>query len=156
MERFNNLVNKILLNIKVNEETDEDEGYGSIAGGSSRIKISKSSRRRKEIRQEDLKIIESDTKEVLIEKFLLLRDAYDELKDDTTRLEFEVESLKDAQDDGEEEMRLQKAELLHIKDKLKVLEKENDGNKIIMERQQQMIDSFVLTNMSTDLEKLEE
>jgi len=140
----------------VNEETDEDEGYGSIAGGSSRIKISKSSRRRKEIRQEDLKIIESDTKEVLIEKFLLLRDAYDELKDDTTRLEFEVESLKDAQDDGEEEMRLQKAELLHIKDKLKVLEKENDGNKIIMERQQQMIDSFVLTNMSTDLEKLEE
>jgi len=53
-------------------------------------------------------------------------------------------------------MRLQKAELLHIKDKLKVLEKENDGNKIIMERQQQMIDSFVLTNMSTDLEKLEE
>ena len=25
MERFNNLVNKILLNIKVNEETDEDE-----------------------------------------------------------------------------------------------------------------------------------
>jgi len=140
----------------VNEETDEDEGYGSIAGGSSRIKISKSSRRKKEIRQEDLKIIESDTKEVLIEKFLLLRDAYDELKDDTTRLEFEVESLKDAQDDGEEEMRLQKAELLHIKDKLKVLEKENDGNKIIMERQQQMIDSFVLTNMSTDLEKLEE
>jgi len=92
----------------------------------------------------------------LTEKFLLLRDAYDELKDDTTRLEFEVESLKDAQDDGEEEMRLQKAELLHIKDKLKVLEKENDGNKIIMERQQQMIDSFVLTNMSTDLEKLEE
>jgi len=121
MERFNNLVNKILLNIKVNEETDEDEGYGSIAGGSSRIKsmvwgkcensvcnlyiaVSKSSRRRKEIRQEDLKIIESDTKEVLIEKFLLLRDAYDELKDDTTRLEFEVESLKDAQDDGEEEV----------------------------------------------------
>ena len=82
MERFNNLVNKILLNIKVNEETDEDEGYGSIAGGSSRIKsmvwgkcensvcnlyiaVSKSSRRRKEIRQEDLKIIESDNKECL-------------------------------------------------------------------------------------------
>ena len=40
----------------------------------------------------------------MTEKFLLLRDAYDELKDDTTRLEFEVESLKDAQDDGEEEV----------------------------------------------------
>ena len=120
-----------------------------------------------------MKWFEGHSQEVLIEKFLLLRDAYDELKDDTTRLEFEVESLKDAQDDGEEEviflildcwttiftyiqMRLQKAEILHIKDKLKVLEKENDGNKIIMERQQQMIDSFVLTNMSTDLEKLEE
>ena len=41
----------------------------------------------------------------LIEKFLLLRDAYDELKGDTTRLEFEVESLKDAQDDNEEEVK---------------------------------------------------
>ena len=66
--------------------------------------VSKSCRRRRQIREEDLRIVESDTKEVLIEKFLLLRDAYDELKDDTTRLEFELESLKDAQDDGEEEV----------------------------------------------------
>merc|ERR1719367_2341513 len=115
--------------------------------------VSKSCRRRRQIREEDLKIIESDTKEVLIEKFLLLRDAYDELKDDTTRLEFEVESLKDAQDDGEEEMRLQKAELVHIKEKLKVLEKENEGNKVIIDRQQQMID-LMSNNVisSTELE----
>ena len=70
------------------------------------LSVSKSYQRRKQIRQEDLKIVETDTKEVLIEKFLLLRDAYDELKDDTTRLEFELESLKDAQDDGEEEVDL--------------------------------------------------
>jgi len=136
--------------VQVNEDTDEDEGYGSIASSAS--KISKSSRRRRQIRQEDLKIVESDTKEVLIEKFLLLRDAYDELKDDTTRLEFEVESLKDAQDDNEKEMRLQKAELLHIKEKLKVLEKENDGNKVIIDRQQQMIDSFASNNISSSTE----
>jgi len=139
--------------IQVNEDTDEDEGYSSI--GSSTSKISKSYQRRKQIRQEDLKIVETDTKEVLIEKFLLLRDAYDELKDDTTRLEFELESLKDAQDDGEEEMRLQKAELLHIKEKLKVLEKENDGNKLIIDRQQQMIDSFVTNNISSSSTELE-
>ena len=71
------------------------------------LSVSKSYQRRKQIRQEDLKIVETDTKEVLIEKFLLLRDAYDELKDDTTRLEFELESLKDAQDDGEEEVSIQ-------------------------------------------------
>ena len=61
-------------------------------------------RRRRQIREEDLRIVESDTKEVLIEKFLLLRDAYDELKDDNTRLEFEVESLKDYQEEREEEV----------------------------------------------------
>lgn len=51
-----------------------------------------------------MKIVEGDTKEVLVEKFLLLRDAYDELKDDNTRLEFEVDSLKDVQEDREEEV----------------------------------------------------
>ena len=52
-------------------------------------------------------------------------------------------------------MRLQKAELLHIKEKLKVLEKENDGNKLIIDKQQQMIDSFVTNNISSSSTELE-
>ena len=89
----------------VNEETD-DEGYDSIVGGGATDdgKVSKHVKRRRKVRQEDLKIVESDTKDVLVEKFLLLRDVYDELKDDSTRLEYEVETLKDDRDDREEEV----------------------------------------------------
>ena len=50
-------------------------------------------------------------------------------------------------------MRLQKAELLHIKEKLKVLEKENEGNKVIIDRQQQMID--MMSNNVTSSNELE-
>ena len=69
-----------------------------------RLVVSKHIRRRRRARQEDLKIVEDDTKEILIEKFLLLRDAYDELKDEKTNLEYEVESLKDDTGDLEEEV----------------------------------------------------
>ena len=48
--------------------------------------------------------MEGDTKEILTEKFLLLRDAYDKLKDENTLLEYENESLKDYQDEREEEV----------------------------------------------------
>ena len=50
--------------------------------------------------------MEGDTKEMLTEKFLLLRDAYDKLKDENTLLEYENESLKDYQDEREEEVKL--------------------------------------------------
>ena len=48
--------------------------------------------------------MEGDSKDVLIEKFLLLRDAYDELKDENTNLEYEVESFKDNMGEMEEEV----------------------------------------------------
>ena len=60
--------------------------------------------RRKKIREEDLKIVEGDSKEILIEKFLSLKDSYDILKDENTLLEYENESLKDDQDEKEEEV----------------------------------------------------
>ena len=66
--------------------------------------MSKHGRKRARTREEDLKIVEEDSKEVLVEKFLLLRDAYDDLRDDTTRLEFEIETLKDEQEEKEEEV----------------------------------------------------
>ena len=60
--------------------------------------------RRQKIREEDLKIVEGDSKEILIEKFLSLKDSYDILKDENTLLEYENESLKDDQDEKEEEV----------------------------------------------------
>ena len=120
----------------MNEESEDDEGYGSIAGYDpakhrkfrtkgkegkveillqaallkycslwiKNILASKTKLRRKKIREEDLRIVEGDSKETLTEKFLLLRDAYDKLKDDNTLLEYENESLKDYQDEREEEV----------------------------------------------------
>ena len=59
--------------------------------------------------------MEGDTKEILTEKFLLLRDAYDKLKDENTLLEYENESLKDYQDEREEEVNNKKIHLnLHF------------------------------------------
>merc|ERR1711953_1089434 len=88
----------------VNEESEDDEGYGSIAGFDPAKYPSKTKLRRKKIREEDLRIVEGDSKETLTEKFLLLRDAYDKLKDENTLLEYENESLKDYQDEREEEV----------------------------------------------------
>ena len=51
-----------------------------------------------------MKIVEGDTKDVLVEKFILLRDAYDEILDEKTRLEYEVESLKDDHEELENEV----------------------------------------------------
>ena len=68
------------------------------------LSASKQVRKRRKTRQEDLNIVEGDSKEILIEKFLLLRDAYDELKDEKTTLEYEVESLKDYMGEMEEEV----------------------------------------------------
>ena len=42
--------------------------------------------------------------EILTEKFLLLRDAYDKLKDETTLVQYENESLKDEKEEKEEEV----------------------------------------------------
>ena len=68
------------------------------------LSASKTKLRRKKILEEDLKIVEGDSKEMLTEKFLSLRDAYDKLKDENTLLEYENESLKDYQDEREEEV----------------------------------------------------
>ena len=119
-----NLSNNSLC-IAVNEESEDDEGYGSIAGYDPNkyrkfpvqndlfpivyvlwnfLSASKTKMRRKKIREEDLKIVEGDSKEILIEKFLSLKDSYDILKDENTLLEYENESLKDDQDEKEEEV----------------------------------------------------
>jgi hypothetical protein len=62
----------------VNEESDDDEGYNSITGATE-VEVT-NSRRRKKPREGELIIVEENTKEELKEKFILLREAYDDLK----------------------------------------------------------------------------
>jgi len=138
----------------VTELTDEDEGYNSLTSRTAMEKqgiapsvLSKHGRKRARTREEDLKIVEEDSKEVLVEKFLLLRDAYDDLRDDTTRLEFEIETLKDEQEEKEEEMKLQRIELLHMTEKFKVLENERNGDRQIIENQQKIINECLSTTV---------
>merc|ERR1711874_200855 len=126
----------------VNEESEDDEGYSSIAGYDPNKYPSKTKLRRNKIREEDLRIVEGDTKEMLTEKFLLLRDAYDKLKDENTLLEYENESLKDYQDEREEEMKLQRTDLTHLTESLKVLQKEREGDRIIISKQQEIIENY--------------
>ena len=104
--------------------------------------------------------MEGDSKETLTEKFLLLRDAYDKLKDENTLLEYENESLKDYQDEREEEvytkqntlkfqhyltflqMKLQRTDLLHLSERLKVLEKEREGDRTVISKQKEIIENY--------------
>eukprot|EP00092_Neocalanus_flemingeri_P082952 GFUD01104041.1.p1 GENE.GFUD01104041.1~~GFUD01104041.1.p1 ORF type:complete len:204 (-),score=80.64 GFUD01104041.1:55-609(-) len=88
----------------VNEDSDDDdEGYNSIIS-TTEIEASNHRGRRRKPREEELNIVAENTKEELREKFILLREAYDDLKDVMTRLEFEVDYLKDDQDEIEEEV----------------------------------------------------
>jgi len=123
----------------VNEESDDDEGYDSIIG-TTEVEIA--IRRRRKPRDEDLVLDMEITKEELKEKFILLRDSYDDLTDDMTRLEFEAERLKDDQDEREEEMRLRRSELLKLVELMKVMQEEKEGDKNIIRRQQEIIDSW--------------
>lgn len=138
------------------QEIDEDEGYDSIASknnSEAEESASKHIRKRRKTRQEDLNIVEGDSKEILIEKFLLLRDVYDELKDESTNLEYEVESLKDYMGEIEEEMQLQKNELSSTKELLKIFQREKENDKASIIRMQTLIDNFCQEkNHDTQLE----
>ena len=98
---------------------------------------------------------------MLTEKFLSLRDAYDKLKDENTLLEYENESLKDYQDEREEEvntkhinkpkfqnyftflqLKLQRTDLLHLTESLKVLQKEREGDSIMISKQKEIIENY--------------
>merc|ERR1711892_1534430 len=52
------------------------------------------------------------------------------------------ESLKDDQDEGEEEMRLRRSELLKLVELMKVMQEEKEGDKNIIRRQQEIIDTW--------------
>jgi len=127
----------------VNEESeDEDEGYNSIAEGACK-------RRGRKLREADMKFIEEDTKDELKEKLFLLKEAYDDLKDEITRLEFEVDYLKDELEEKEEEMRAQRTDLQHCGEQVKVMQKEKEGDKDRIRRQQEIIDNWARESSGT-------
>merc|ERR1712223_1544716 len=92
------------------EVEEEDEGYSSVNRHQSR-----SSRRARwggGTIETDLE--EGQTIEEIKQRFSLLREAYEEMRDQMTRIEFEADLLKDEKVEREEEMRLQKAELMKL------------------------------------------
>merc|ERR1712212_1180715 len=94
--------------VQEDEEGEEDEGYSSVNRHQSR-----SSRR--------ASLEEGQTIEEIKQRFSLLREAYEEMRDQMTRIEFEADLLKDEKVEREEEMRLQKAELMKLVEVCSVL-----------------------------------
>jgi len=105
------------LFVQDDEEGEEDEGYSSVNRHQSRS----SRRARWEGGTIETKLEEGQTIEEVKQKFSLLREAYEEMRDQMTRIEFEADLLKDEKVEREEEMRLQKAELMKLVEVCSVL-----------------------------------
>jgi len=99
------------------EGEEEDEGYSSVNRHQSRS----SRRARWEGGNVETKLEEGQTIEEVKQKFSLLREAYEDMRDQMTRIEFEADLLKDEKIEREEEMRLQKAELMKLVEVCSVL-----------------------------------
>merc|ERR1712181_141116 len=99
------------------EGEEEDEGYSSVNRHQSRS----SRRARWEGGNVETKLEEGRTIEEVKQKFSLLREAYEDMRDQMTRIEFEADLLKDEKIEREEEMRLQKAELMKLVEVCSVL-----------------------------------
>merc|ERR1711915_909678 len=91
----------------VNEDSDTE--YSSD-------KLDCQSRKRKNKYGEVEMIKEDATKEEILQKYQSLSEQFVMLKDQVTRLEFEVESLKDVLEEREEEMQVNRGELLQRPD----------------------------------------
>ena len=67
------------------------------------------------------------------------------------RYEIKVFFINRYFDDFYEQMKLQKSELLQLTESLKVLKKEREGDKMIIERQQLLIDSIASNSDPNEL-----
>merc|ERR1712212_946402 len=103
--------------VQEDEEGEEDEGYSSVNRHQSRS----SRRARWEEGTKETILEEGQTIEEIKQRFSLLREAYEEMRDQMTRIEFEADLLKDEKVEREEEMRLQKAELMKLVEVCSVL-----------------------------------
>jgi len=115
-EACDKMVTKELIGQDIEVE-EEDEGYSSVNRHQSR-----SSRRARwggGTIETDLE--EGQTIEEVKQRFSLLKEAYEEMRDQMTRIEFEADLLKDEKIEREEEMRLQKSELMKLVEVCSVL-----------------------------------
>jgi len=96
------------------DKGEEDEGYSSVNRHQSR-------RARWEGGSKETSLEEGQTIEEIKQRFNLLREAYEEMRDQMTRIEFEADLLKDEKVEREEETRLQKAELMKLVEVCSVL-----------------------------------
>lgn len=110
---------------KVSVDGEEDEGY------SSGRREPRAHRARWEKGSEELvgQAGEEESMEELKQRLLILREAYDEMRDQMTRVEFEADLLKDDKIEREEEMRLQSVELKKLMELCSVLQQARSADK---------------------------
>merc|ERR1712098_579670 len=114
----------------VNElSDDEDEGYNFITA-TTKVENARTKRKRK-TQEEEMSFTKESTKEELKAKLTALREAYEGLKDEFTRVEYEVDCLKDDNDQREEELKLKSSELFHLVQLLNLMKEERVRDKII-------------------------
>jgi len=124
---------------KVNVNKDEDEGYSSVR------REPRAHRARWEKGSEELvgEAGEEESMDELKQRLMLLREAYDEIRDQMTRVEFEADLLKDDKIEREEEMRLQKVELRKLVEVCSVLQQARSADKQRISSLQQQVTSLM-------------
>merc|ERR1712142_981075 len=110
-----------LVNEESESESDEDNQ------GNIQVRKTKMS---KKGGGDKMKIRKEDTREEIIEKFNNMKKELKNMKETVTRLEYEVDSLRDDRDEREEELRMQRMELLKLVELSKVVKQEMEGDKI--------------------------
>merc|ERR1719418_496984 len=86
--------------VQEDDEGEEDEGYSSVNRHQSRTS---NRRARWEVGSKETSLEEGQTIEEIKQRFSLLREAYEEMRDQMTRIEFEADLLKDEKVEREEE-----------------------------------------------------
>merc|ERR1712083_1055076 len=121
----------------VNEDSDCEFDMGNQDILEMEMKRAK---RGKRLGEENMKIKKEDTREEIKDKFNYLKEELKGLKESNTRLEYEVDYLRDEREEREEELKLQRVELLKLVEVSQVLKQEREGDKITIKMQQEMID----------------
>merc|ERR1712215_32841 len=97
--------------------------------------------------QHNFKISKDDTREEITEKFNEMKKELKKMKETITRLEYEVDSLRDEREKREEELRLQRMEILKLVELSKVVKQEMEGDKATIRKQQGVIDRMAIKNL---------
>jgi len=119
------------------EEVEEDEGYNSFES----LRVPNVRKRdRRELDEHSLS--SQGTLEEVKEKFRILKEVYSELKDEHTRVQFEVETLKDDREEREQDLGLFRKEINALQEENKVMIYHRKEDRSIINQQTQFIEQL--------------